>query len=71
MNTENNEKKLVAFAIVERLGQKSRWVRLGRAYENSDQSINVKVEALPLDVFSSGNLTINIREDKPREDTPF
>ena len=68
---DQSEKKLVAYAIVERIGQKNRWIRLGRAYENSDQSINVKVEALPLDVFSSGNLTINIREETPKEDTPF
>jgi hypothetical protein len=63
-----NPKKMVAFAIVERLGQKNRWIRLGPAYENKDGSLNVKVESLPLDVFATGNFTINIREERQKEE---
>ena len=40
--------KKVVYTIVEREGGKSFWVRIGEAYTNTDGSINVNLEALPV-----------------------
>jgi len=39
---------LVAFCIVERADGSSTWIRCGRARVNRDGSINVRLDALPL-----------------------
>lgn len=53
------------FTIVES-GQgdqaKKRWIRVGTAFTNQDGSVNVILDALPL------NGKLNIRDPKPRED---
>ena len=65
---EDNKKKFTAFAIVERRGQKSQWMRLGPAFENKDGSMTAFINSLPFDVFASGELKLNIREDKPKDE---
>jgi hypothetical protein len=54
-------KPLEVYTVVDstREGQKARWTRIGAAWKNSDGSLNVKLDALPV------NGTLNIR--KPRE----
>ncbi len=43
------------YTIVERPGaEKKYWVRIGRAFVNRDQSINVRLDAMPV----NGNLQI-------------
>jgi hypothetical protein len=51
------------FAIYEsrHAGERSRWVRIGVAFDNKDGSINVLLDAVPL----SGRLQV-----RPRADTP-
>ena len=45
------------YTIVERQGsEKKHWVRIGSAFVNRDQSLNVKLDAVPV------NGTIHIRE---------
>lgn len=70
------KKKLSAWAIVERRSQRAQWVRLGPVFENKDGSFTALINSIPFDSFASGELKINIREDKPKddgesEDTPF
>jgi hypothetical protein len=48
-----------AYAITER-GEKSYWTKIGVAFTNSDRSITVQLDALPV----SGRL--QIRDDEPR-----
>lgn len=55
----------IAYTIVERETDgetKSFWVRVGVAFENKDGSINVRLDALPL------NGTLQLREYEPRDD---
>jgi len=50
------------YTIIEREGtQKSLWVRIGSAFVNSDQSLNVKLNAMPV------NGTIHIRDADEEE----
>jgi hypothetical protein len=42
-------------------GERSRWVRIGVAFDNKDGSLNVLLDALPL----SGRLHIRERESDP------
>ena len=49
------------FTIVQRKGQKPPWLKIGSAFVNKDDSLNVYLEALPL------NVELNIREAKPKE----
>ncbi len=45
------------YTIVEREGlEKSQWIRLGVAFVNKDQSLNLRLDALPV------NGTLHIRE---------
>lgn len=47
----------VAYAIVER-GGKKHWLRVGLAFVNRDGSINVRLDAMPV------NGQLHIRDDK-------
>jgi hypothetical protein len=57
----DSSKMKIVYVITER-NQKSYWNRVGVAFVNSDGSINVKLEALPV----SGEL--QIRDYVPREE---
>jgi hypothetical protein len=58
--TERTETKTV-YAVTERNG-KSFWTRIGAAFTNSDGSLNINLDALPV----SGKL--QIREDEGRRE---
>jgi hypothetical protein len=60
MNDKRNGTKGV-FAITER-GDKSYWTRIGVAFTNRDGSINVQLEALPV------NGRLQIREEESRSE---
>jgi hypothetical protein len=55
-------KMKIAYVIIERNGRKF-WNRIGVAFINSDGSMNVKLEAIPV----SGEM--QIRDYVPREDS--
>jgi hypothetical protein len=55
--------KMKIVYVITKRDQKSYWNRVGVAFVNSDGSINVKLEALPV----SGEL--QIRDYVPREET--
>ncbi len=45
-----------------REGGKSFWVRIGSAWKNRDNSLNIKLDALPI------NGELQVRKPRPRED---
>jgi hypothetical protein len=51
----------ICYVINER-GDRKHWTRIGVAFVNADGSINVKLEAIPV------NGEIHIRDYMPRED---
>jgi hypothetical protein len=53
-------KRLTVYSIKEREGKKSVFIRIGTAFVNKDDSLNVYLDALPID----GKL--HIREDKEK-----
>ena len=59
------EKPLEVYTVIDptREGQKSRWVRIGAAWKNRDGSLNIKLDALPV------NGVLNVRKPKPKEDS--
>lgn len=54
--------KRVAYTIVERTEGKSFWVRVGTAFENRDGSLNVVLDAIPV------NGRLQIREYPPDDE---
>ena len=48
MSKQNHEPAFRAFSVIEREGKDSFWQSLGAAFENSDGSYNVILQALPL-----------------------
>src|SRR3989304_6685823 len=64
MPTANERKTLDVFTILPpyKEGGKSRWVRIGSAWVNRDRSMNIKLDALPL------NGELQIRKHVPREE---
>ena len=42
-------RRMTVLAPIEREGQKTFWLRIGRAFFNQDGSINIYLDALPLD----------------------
>ena len=57
----------VVYTIIEREASEGRdaksfWVRIGSAFVNRDGSLNVKLDALPV------NGTLQIRDPEPKED---
>jgi hypothetical protein len=60
---EGERKWKAVYTIVERPGlQKKLWVRVGTAFPNRDQSMNVKLDAVPT------NGTLHIRDYEPFPD---
>jgi len=47
-NSGPNKDRLDAFTIVEREGSKPFWVKIGAAFENRDGSVNLYLDALPI-----------------------
>jgi hypothetical protein len=64
--TPNQPPKLV-FTIVQTKNGKSAWIKLGAGWVNTDGSLNLKLDALPV------NGTIQVRDNVPFEDrrAPF
>jgi hypothetical protein len=59
-------KRLDVFTIVQREGQdKGFWVKCGSAWPCKDGSINVTLDALPV------NGKLNLREPKEKDQAPF
>jgi hypothetical protein len=57
-------KRLVVYTIVERPGvEKSLWARVGSAWINRDQSINIQLDALPV------NGKLHVREPRERSES--
>ena len=61
MDTFNRKTKAV-YTIVEKEGSKSIWVRIGWAHENHDGSLNLRLDALPV------NGKLQVRDWESRED---
>lgn len=60
----NREVKLKAiYTIVEREGASSRWVRIGIGFVNSDGSINVRLDAVPV----NGRLHVRDHQRRKKE----
>ena len=59
----DSSKMKIVYVITER-GGRSFWNRCGVAFVNSDGSLNVKLEAIPI------NGEVHIRDYVPREDSP-
>ncbi len=59
----DSSKMKIVYVITER-GGRSFWNRCGVAFVNSDGSLNVKLEAIPV------NGEVHIRDYVPREDAP-
>ena len=55
----NPKNKRVAYTVVERSEGKSYWLRVGTAFENRDGSLNVYLDAIPV------NGRLQIREYPP------
>lgn len=61
---EQNEKMKDVFHITEREGKKAVWTRIGAAFINRDNSMNVLLNSIPLD----GKLHIRDRNDNKRKE---
>jgi hypothetical protein len=57
MNTQKD-----VFTIKENGNNKGYWVKIGRAFVNKDGSLNVYLDALPI------NGELNIRDARPKEE---
>ncbi len=61
----SNSKRYEVFNIIEKgEGQKSFWMRIGVAFTNRDGSLDVRLDALPL------NGRLQIREPRERDERP-
>jgi hypothetical protein len=58
----NGKTKRVAYTIIERGEGKSFWLRVGTAFENRDGSLNVYLDAIPI------NGRLQIREYQPDDE---
>ncbi|MEH2551624.1 hypothetical protein V1283_008269 [Bradyrhizobium sp. AZCC 2262] len=67
MSKQSHEPAYRAFSVIEREGRDAFWQPLGAAFENSDGSYNVILQALPLP-GPDGICKIVLR--KPRDDQP-
>lgn len=63
---------LIAYTIRERSGKKF-WIRIGSAFHNRDGSINVKLDALPIDgqIQLREYLRDEKRDQGGEDDVPF
>lgn len=59
----SSQPRKVVYTVVER-GQRSYWRPIGIAFENRDGSLNVKLDALPV------NGTLQIRDADPKDNEP-
>lgn len=60
-----NTKRLVVYTIIEKPGSdKSFWAKIGSAWVNRDQSINIQLDALPV------NGKLHVREPSERPESP-
>jgi len=58
-------RRLVVYTIIEKPGiEKGYWARIGNAWVNRDQSINIQLDALPV------NGKLHVREPKERPEVP-
>ena len=57
----NQKPDYVVYTIIENNGGDDNWQRVGSAWTNKDRSINLSLNALPL------NGKLHIREPKPEE----
>ena len=48
MPDDNKESRKAVYAIVEREGAKARWIRVGIAFTNRDGSLNLILDAVPV-----------------------
>lgn len=58
----DSEKMKVVYTVVEREKGKSFWVKLGVGFVNHDGSLNLKLDAVPV------NGTLQVRDWEPREE---
>jgi hypothetical protein len=61
-----NGKMYKVMVPIERNGN-THWLRGGSAFTNKDESLNVYLDALPMAVFTSGQLKLQIREYSDEE----
>lgn len=59
---QSGKTKRVAYTVIERGEGKSFWLRVGTAFENRDGSLNVVLDAIPV------NGRLQIREYQPDEE---
>ncbi len=60
--SENGKRPLDVFTIVKGSNDKNHWIKIGAAWVNKDRSLNVRLDALPV----NGELQIRKHEDRPR-----
>jgi hypothetical protein len=63
MDANNTSKLKMVYTITER-GERSFWTRIGIASVNRDGSLNVRLDAIPV------NGTLHVRDWTPREEQP-
>lgn len=60
----NSKERRDVFTIIERENARPFWVRVGSAFENRDGSLNVYLDALPV----NGKLQVRINDRQNAED---
>ena len=67
MTKTNAKPSHEVFAVSERKGSKSHWMKIGACWAHDDgQGFSMKLEALPL---NGASLVIRVRSDKPETDS--
>jgi hypothetical protein len=64
MQTAQETKLKAVYTIVEREGARDRWVRIGIGFVNRDGSINVRLDAAPV----NGKLHVRDHQKREREE---
>lgn len=65
MSKSNSKPSHEVFAVKEREGKKSNWMRIGAAWKHEDgNGYNLRLEALPL---NGASIVIRVRSDKPEQ----
>ena len=67
MQTAQETKLKAVYTIVEREGTRDRWVRIGIGFVNRDGSINVRLDAAPV----NGKLHVRDHQKREREEGPL
>ena len=55
----------VIYGAVKAANEETYWTRIGVAFTNSDESLNLKFDYIPTDLV---NTTIQVRDPKPKEE---